>query len=125
MNLLWFFIPDEAIPLLFVGIGLAVICGVINGRTACKILGGLLILLLATPFIVALVGALPIWVSVLIMVIVGIALLKAISSIFIGENSTDHMVGVLAADFVRSLVLLPFRAVGFIFRAISGKRLFI
>lgn len=126
MSWLWFFIPDEALPLLIVGVGLALILGLLTGRAVLGILGLLIIIPMLVPFIEALFGAMPPWISVLILVIIGLSLLRGLAGLFIGRRAADTMVGTLAADVVRFIVVclfLPFRLVGMIFRTISNGRL--
>ena len=123
MSLLWFFLPDEALPLIIVGVGLALILGF--GRGVLGILGLLLLIPIVAPFVEALLGELPLWVSLLILAIVGLAIFRGLAGLLIGARAADHMMGILAADVVRLVVLFlffPFRLAGWVFRAISNGR---
>ena len=119
MKLLWFALPDEALILVIAGVGLALVLGLIRGRAAAGILGALVLGLLATPFIEALMDALPWWVSLLILAAVGMALLRSVAAIFLGERAASEMTGILAADVVRfgfRLLFLPLRLLWRAFR---------
>jgi hypothetical protein len=123
MSLLWALIPDEALVLVIVVIGLGLMLGIIRSRTAASMIGGLVLLVLLGPFIEALFAALPWWLTLLLLVFVILSLLRAFSSLLLGSRASDHMVGILAADAVRACFLglcqiltLPFRIVGWLFR---------
>lgn len=123
---LWMLLPDEALLLLMVGVGIALILGLLTGRTAIGVLALLILFPILAPFVEALFGTLPAWVSLLILVIVGLSILRGLASLFIGGRAADHMTGILAADVVRLIVLclfLPFRLVGWIFRTFSNGRI--
>src|SRR5437667_12881860 len=96
VNLLWFFLPDEAIVLVFVGIGLALIYGLIRGRQAASILGGIVIMLLLAPFAGALFNALPLWLTLILTVAICFSILRSFASLFLGSGAADHMIGALA-----------------------------
>jgi nucleoside-diphosphate-sugar epimerase len=49
-------------------------------------------------------------------------MLRALFEITIGKNSTDHMVGILAADVVRAALLAPFRLIGWALRALLRRQ---
>jgi hypothetical protein len=121
-SVLWTFLPDEALPLLIVGIGLAIILGLLRGRAAL----GLLVLLLLAPVLGAVVepllAQLPPWVTVLLLAFVGLAILRRLAALFLGPRAADTMVGALAADVVRlavRLLLLPLLIVGWTVRSRS------
>jgi len=106
------FIPDEALLLIVMGIGLALMLGLIGGRAALGILGMVLLLPLLSPFVEALVGELPPWVSLVLLAIVALALIRGLAALLLGARAADTMVGNLAADLVRlvvRLLLLPLR----------------
>lgn len=108
------------------GVGLALIVGLLTGRAAIGVLGLLILFPILAPFVEALFGAIPAWVSLLILVIVGLSILRGLASLFIGGRAADHMTGILAADVVRLIIMclfLPFRMVGWIFRTISNGRI--
>ena len=117
------FLPDQAIVLVIMAIGLALICGFVNARRAFALIGGIALMLVLSPFIGALINALPSWLLLGLLVFLGLSLLRAISNFSIGTRSTDHMVGILAADVIRLgfravffVLTLPFRALGWLFR---------
>jgi hypothetical protein len=49
MKLLWMFLPDEFVILIVVGVALAMMVGLVRGRTTGGIIGGLILMLLAQP----------------------------------------------------------------------------
>jgi hypothetical protein len=121
MNILWWLLPDEAMILVIAGIGLGLILGLIKGRPAMGILGGIVLSLILAPFVESLFGSLPSWISILILAAVGMAIFRGIASLFLGERAAGHMVGVLAADVVRfffRLLFFPFWILRWVFRRI-------
>ncbi len=116
MHLLWWFLPEEAFPIIVVGIGLLVMVGVIRLRTAILVIFALLLLPpLIGPLVEALFAGLSPWVGLLALALFGLVILRSIVALFIGRAAADTMVGTLAADMVRlafRLAFLPFRLVG-------------
>ena len=100
MGILLSFLPDEAIPLLFVGTGIALTIGLVSRRAAFGFLGMLILWLLLSPFIPAVMDLLPRWVLGLLLLVVGISVLRAVSALFIGQHASNVMTGNLAADVV-------------------------
>jgi prepilin signal peptidase PulO-like enzyme (type II secretory pathway) len=105
--------------LVIAGVGLALILGLIRGRTALSVLGMVVLVLLAGPFIEALIAALPSWVILLLVLFVALALFRGVLSLLLGERASGHAVGILAADVIRlcfGLLFLPFRILWWAFR---------
>jgi hypothetical protein len=64
--------------------------------------------------------------SLLILAVLGLAILRALVGILLGQRAADTMVGSLAADLVRlsvSFLLFPFRVVGWGLRMVNGNGL--
>jgi len=121
MNTLWWLLPDEAMPLVIVGIGLALIVGLVRGRTGLGLLGMVVLVLLAGPFIDALLDTLPGWVILLLVLFVALALFRGVLSLLLGERAAGHAIGILAADVIRlcfGLLFLPFRILWWAFRRV-------
>ena len=123
MNLLWALIPDEALILVIAAIGIGLILGLIRGRTAASLIGGIVLMVLLEPFVEGLFAALPWWITAALLVVFVLSLFRGLSSMVIGTRASDHMTGILAADFVRfcfvgsfRLLLMPFRLVGWLLR---------
>ena len=112
MGVLWSFLPDTALPLVFVVVALLLILRLITPRAAGMILGGLLLGSLLAPFLEVLFSHLPWWVSFGILLMIGISLVKGVLALFLGARAADHVAGSLAADLIRFLLRLcfaPFR----------------
>ena len=123
MQWLWMFLPDEAMPLIIALIGLGLMVGLLRLRSAGQLLGGLVLMLLLTPFIESFVSSLPPWVNLLLLVWIGWAMIQAAIRFILGPMAAGHMVGILAADVVRFgfravffVLALPFRALGWLLR---------
>lgn len=120
MRNLILFMPQELVLFMFVGAGLAMIVG------ARRIASGLLAAALAVIFLPALLAplfdALPGWLLWALLVVFCLSLLRGLFVIAIGKNSTDHMVGILAADVVRATLLAPFRLIGWLARLLTRQR---
>ena len=119
-------VPDEAIVLIIVLIGFALMCGFISGRRASGVIGGIVLLLILSPFIASLLDALPAWLLLGLLIAFGMSLLRAVSNFVIGRGATNEMVGTLAADVVRLCfraifftIALPFRVLGRVVRGLQ------
>lgn len=122
---LWTLLPDEALPLLIVGVGLAMIVGLLRGRAALNILLMILLIPVLAPFVEALMGALPPWLSLIILAAVGLSILKGLATLIIGSRAADTMVGSLAADLVRlavRILIFPLQVLGWALRAVNNGR---
>lgn len=123
MSVLWMLLPDGALLLVIVGIGLATILGLLRGGAAFSLLGVVLLFALLGPFAEGIAGMLPPWIALALLVVVGLTLLRGAAALFLGRRASDHMVGILAADVVRvGIVLLffPFRLLARILRGIGN-----
>ena len=112
---LWSLLPMSAMPLVIIGVGLALIVGIVKPRGAMAILGGLILTILLTPFFNALFDLLPWWLCLLLTVAFFLSILRAGVQLLLGPRATDHMVGALATDVVRMIlraVFFPLRLLG-------------
>lgn len=123
MRALWVWLPDEAMLLVIAGIGLALMFGFFRGRSAAGLLGAVILVLLAGPFIDALLDALPGWMLLLLLLWVALALFRWVLSLLLGARAANEAVGSLAADMIRAgfrllflLLCLPFRILWWVFR---------
>jgi hypothetical protein len=123
MKLLWMFLPDEFVIVIIAGVALAMIVGLIRGRAAAGIIGGLVLMLLTQPLIDALIDALPGWILLLLLVGLVWWIFRAVAGMLLGREAAGHMIGTLAADGVRFLLraifwvlALPFRLIGLVLR---------
>lgn len=123
MSVLWMLLPDGALILVICGIGLATIFGLLRGGAAFSLLGAVLLFALLGPFVEGIAGVLPPWISLALLVVLGLTLLRGLAALVIGRRASDHMVGILAADVVRLgvlLLLFPFRLLARIVRAMGN-----
>lgn len=112
---LWSLLPNSALPLVIIGLGLAVVIGLIKPRRAVSIVGFFLLSILLAPFFSALFDALPWWVCLLVTVFFVLSICRAVIRLMIGGRASDHVVGALTADVIR----MCFRALFFPFRLLG------
>ena len=99
MRLLWYLLPDSAMPLVIVVVALFLIVGVLKRGAALSIIGAVLVywricsLLLSSA-----------WFSICcpggyrrLLIVFVMSFLRALSSFILGDRASDHMVGILAA----------------------------
>lgn len=116
------FLPDGAIPLLLVLSALMMIIGLrklAGGLAALAILGA--IFPIFEPMFDAVLAALPAWVSLLVLAIMVGAVLGALGLGKFLRLALAHAVGILLADAIRFLWVLPFRAIRLVFRLIVRR----
>jgi hypothetical protein len=114
MKLLWLLLPDEFLVLIIAALALAVIVGLIRLRTAMGIIGALVLGIILTPFIEALFENLPPWLSLAVLLVLGLVICRAALELLIGKGASDHAVGGLATDAIKwlfRLLFLPIRLV--------------
>lgn len=117
-GLLWL-LPDEVLPLLLPLAAIGLIIGVVTGRTVMAVIGLLIFLPLIGGIAEGVFSALPAWLSLGILAVIGISILRGVAALLIGQRAADTMTGNLAADIVRLVVVclfFPFRLVGWFFR---------
>ncbi len=118
MSILWL-LPDNAMILVIVAIGFGLMLGLIRRQAAMGMIGSIVLCLILAPFVESLLGALPAWISMLIMIAVGISIFRGLASLFLGQYAASHMVGILAADVVKfffRLIFFPFWFLLWVFR---------
>lgn len=121
-NVVWWLLPDEAFPLVIAGCGLLVIVGLLRPRAAVGIIGGVLLLLLATPFVEAMRSLLPSWLLVVLGLVLAMAVVRGVAVMAIGPRAADHMIGSLAADVVRRVFCPLFMPIRLVFAMRAGGR---
>jgi hypothetical protein len=105
-GILWAIVPDAALPLLFLLAGLMLVLGF--RRMALGLLLSLILMALLSPLIESLFSALPLWISTLLLIVIGFWLLRGVVSLILGARATDHVVGILAADVIRMIFRMMF-----------------
>ena len=113
------FMPSEFAVLMIVAAGLAMIVGA--RRVATGLLGAAMAIAFLPVLLAPVFDALPGWLLVGLLVFFGLGLVRALFELTIGKSSTNHMVGILAADVVRSMLLAPFRLLGWIVRLLLRR----
>ena len=96
-------IPDSMKVLVIMAVGLCLIVGLISLRKAMRWLGYIVLLLLAAPFYGIILKMLP---GRLVVVLILIAIwrtFRLVAEALLGHEGTSHVVGILAADVVRSM----------------------
>ena len=110
-------IPSEFAVLLIVAAGIAMIVG------ARKLAGALLMIMAAIVFLPLVLAPvfelMPVWLLTVLILCFGFGLVRALFELTIGKRSTEHMVGILAADVVRFSALAPFRLLRWLFRSLT------
>lgn len=105
-DLLFMFLPDEALPLVLMVGGVAVMFGLVSWRALLCFVGLFVLFSVLSPIIDELVGGLSPWLQLLLLAFLGLASLRGVLSLLIGGGAADHVVGRLTYDLLR----LPFRA---------------
>jgi len=103
-SVLWSLLQVSALPLVIIGVALALIVGIVKPRGAMTILGGVILTILLTPFFNAVFDLLPWWLCLLLTVAFFMSILRAGVQLLLGPRATDHMVGALATDVVRMCI---------------------
>ena len=110
------FLPDETIPVLMVLGGLALI---LQMRKVAMTLFTFCALMIFLPvFLEPFLNMLPEWALMVLMIFFWISIPFTILYLIIGDDAWSEMVGILAADVVRFMFLLPFRTLRMIFRTL-------
>src|SRR6202167_6487326 len=98
-------IPDSMKVLVIMAVGLCLIVGLISLRKAMRWLGYIVLLLLAAPFYGIILKMLPGWLVVVLILIAIWRTFRLIAEALLGREGASHMMGILAADVVRSMFL--------------------
>lgn len=105
--------------LLVVSAGLALMLG-------ARSLGGWLLIAGVTsiaigPYFGSAAAATPAAVWLLIGAAVAVVALRTLLTAAVGRRAASDALGILAADFIRALVLLPFRLIGALLAVLGGR----
>ncbi len=108
------FLPEEAILLMLVFGGIAIMFQAKGIATALFTMAGLMIFLpiILEPFL----EMLPEWALYLIMIVFVLSIPAMILRMVMGKGIYENFMGTLVANIVTVLFMLPFRCVGRIFR---------
>lgn len=93
VQLLWMWLPDGMIPLVLVGLGLALTVGLVSRAAAGRVLGAIVLMLLLSPFVVALMERFPLWLLLLLMAWFILSTARLLLNSLFGRGATDHFVG--------------------------------
>ena len=113
------FLPEEAIILIIMAGGFALMFGAKKLAGTLFALSALMIFL--PPLLEPVLDALPEWVLRILLGFVFFSVVGLGFRLVIGRAATEQMVGTLAADVVRSLFLSPFRVIRWVFRLLFGR----
>ena len=120
MRSLLLLLPQEALIAMVVGAGLAMIVGA--RRLAGALLGAATLLVILPVVLAPLFDLLPGWVLACLLVFFVLGLLRTLLQLLIGRSSANHTVGILVADVLRATLLAPFCLLGWLVRAVLGRR---
>lgn len=113
------FLPPETYVILIMLAGIAVMLGAkrVAATLGIIVACGIFLPVIIEPFL----DLMPLWLLILVGVLAGLAMLRVISEVFIGKNSTDHAVGILAADGVKAGFRMIFWPVVWLVRVIFRR----
>lgn len=113
-------LPPETYVILIMLAGIALMLGArrVAAAIGIAVACGIFLPVIIEPFL----NLMPLWLLILGGIVVGLAMLRAISSVLIGERSTDHMVGALAADGVKAVLRALFWPLVWLIRTIFRRR---
>jgi hypothetical protein len=109
---LWLLVPEEALGLVLVAAIFALMFGLMRGRSFVGLVALIVFLPTLALVIEHVLGALPPWVALLVLVAVGLSIIRVLASLVLGARAADNMIGILAADVVRLALVcafVPFR----------------
>lgn len=112
-------LPDEAVILIPMGLGLMIMFRIISFSGAMTILGSVLLMYLLSPFVFSLLDQSPNWVVYGLLLLFSFSLLRAILQALVGKGATDHFVG----NLLFALFMQPFRILGRLFTVLLGRRI--
>ena len=116
MNLLLFFLADEWMLVLIVGVGLALMLGIVRVGWAFGFILSIAIIYSLSPFIDSLIGglidSLDLWVLIVLMILFGFYILRIVLTPVLGSEGAGAFLGHAFYD----LVLFPFRILGGLIR---------
>lgn len=94
------FLPQEFYVLLIMLAGFAIMLGF---KRVAATLGIVVACGIFLPVIIEpLLDMMPLWLLIVVGIYTGLVMLRFISELLIGKHSTDHAVGILAADAVKA-----------------------
>ncbi|MBM3269813.1 MAG: hypothetical protein FJZ01_19450 [Candidatus Sericytochromatia bacterium] len=131
-GVLWALLPDEFLILVIVFAGLGLMVGVLSRRAAMGMIGGLILMILLTPFVEDLIGGLPGWLAVIVLLVAIFLLLGGFLQLVFGRRIAEHVASnlithaILAglggiARLAGALIVLPFRAIGWAIRLATRR----
>ena len=119
MRNLILFVPPELAVFMFIGAGFAMLVGA--RKLAAGLIGATMAVIFLPILLAPLFDQLPSWLLWILLIFFGLGLLRSLFELLLGERATDHMVGILAADVVRVVLLSPFRMIGWMVRALLQR----
>jgi uncharacterized membrane protein YoaK (UPF0700 family) len=107
-------LPDELLIFLALGAAFSLMLGA--KKLAMALLGTVLIVALAGPFVDAALEALPLWLLVLLALVLLLGLLRLLANLVLGRDAAADFIAIIAAKLFLGLVFAPFRLVRAIVR---------
>ncbi len=118
MNVFLWFFPPELTIFLIIGGGLCLIFGL--RKVAGSLFMAGILMAIVPPFVGPIVNLLPWWVLLLVTGFFFLAIFRGIASLIIGHSAANHMIGILAADVVRAMLLFPIAVIRLAVRLVVG-----
>ena len=129
MGWILFLLPDEFLPLICVGVSLAVVLQIITIRRALTIIGAFVLLIIFSPFFESFIGSLldlvPLWIVMTVVFVIGFILLRLVLEFVLGREAIGHVVfSILAfsARMVFRFLVIPFRLANGLVRLFLTRR---
>jgi hypothetical protein len=112
------FMPDMLLPFVVMGLGLALILGLIDGSTLLTALGVVLVgMPLLAVVMPAVLDQVPGWALVLMLILGGLFVLRQLLTVLIGKEGA----GVFLGHMLLGVVALPFRLLWWLMRMAVGR----
>lgn len=92
-HVLALFLPDEFAILLIMGLGLAVIVGLVRPMRALLLIGMGALLYALSPVVEALFAALPLWALLAVLLWAGLAIARGVLVSLLGREAAGHVLG--------------------------------
>ena len=105
-------LPESMWILVIVGLGIGVILQIVKIKTAFSVIAMFALISLLSPIIGSLLGCMPLWMLLLLMIVFAISIINLIVNGVFGRHTSGHFWAMILHDLVK----LPFRLAGTLLR---------